>query len=165
MLISQADLARAAAVSRKTTTDWKAKGLLVLQGSRIDLEPTLARMKANHRGGHDIVARVTKAFSGPVTGNDEDVPPVLPLNGYAIGFVSGGQVAGQEIFAAVRSELAAVGSAPAFATQLLGRVLTVVCPILNEAAEEMGYVPEPELEGRPYFNPTTFDPDEPSGAG
>lgn len=96
--VSQAEYGRHRKVSRKTVTDWKAKGLLVLDGNgQIDVEKTdavLDERPANYRGGVTSNApkrgkgnkstgkrdRVTppRAFAPPPSddADDIDAPPI-----------------------------------------------------------------------------------------
>jgi hypothetical protein len=53
-LVSQAEFARMCDVSRKTVTTWAALGKLVMQGKRVDVEETEARMSRLHRVGSPI---------------------------------------------------------------------------------------------------------------
>ncbi len=69
MLISQADLARAADVSRKSITIWKKRGTVVMLGEMVDVEKTIAAMRRAKRGGPAMADKVTAALAGGVTGN------------------------------------------------------------------------------------------------
>lgn len=53
-LVSQAEFARMCEVSRKTVTTWASLGKLVMQGKRINLEETEARMTRLHRVGSPV---------------------------------------------------------------------------------------------------------------
>jgi hypothetical protein len=50
-LISPADFAKSLNVSRQTVYNWKARGLLVLAGSKIDAEASKARLQEHLRDG------------------------------------------------------------------------------------------------------------------
>ena len=87
MLISQADLARAAGVSRKTVTEWKARGTVVVQGKLVDVAKTVARLRQHHREGAAIADRVMTALGAGVTRNvtdqkgDAKLEPDAPTGG------------------------------------------------------------------------------------
>ena len=64
--MNQADFAELLGLSRNAITQWKKRGLVVLQGKLVDVEATFACIRANHRGGADIVtaARAKLASRG-----------------------------------------------------------------------------------------------------
>jgi hypothetical protein len=76
MLVTQADLSRAADVSRKTITQWKRRGSVVMQGDLVDVEKTLAAFRMYHRDGEERAEQVTAALAADetlVTGNAKTV--------------------------------------------------------------------------------------------
>lgn len=59
-LCTQAEFARMHEVSRKTATQWKARGWLVFKGDRVDVEASNARLKKYRRDGVTHPEKVTK---------------------------------------------------------------------------------------------------------
>ncbi len=93
MLITQADLARAAEVSRKSVTAWKARGTVVMQGEMVDVEATLAAMRRSKRGGPALADKVTAGLGHRVTGNS---PSVTGNSSAAPKVTRGGKVTDEE---------------------------------------------------------------------
>lgn len=83
--VSQADFARAHGVSRKTVTEWKAKGYIVVAEQGVDVEASDARLSGFRLGRfREIVAPemespLPRSLPGPLpeapAGNGDDVTP------------------------------------------------------------------------------------------
>ncbi|VVE01779.1 hypothetical protein [Pandoraea terrigena] len=79
---SQADFARRCNVSRKTVSEWKKAGRLVMQGDRVDVEASLSLMDRHRKGGAPssssaVTPTVTLADSGNSQGNKSS-PKAIP---------------------------------------------------------------------------------------
>lgn len=156
--VSQADLARAAGVSRKTITEWKVSGLVVLQGKSVDLGATLAKLRRCHRDGPAIADRVTAALAPSVTRN-RSTPRVTPSA--CVGNRLGAHLADPAERAVVEimpSTAYRVGAAAALAAHELGmpveaadRLLLQVTAAAMELAcmalDEAGIAPPPGASG------------------
>lgn len=68
--VTQADFARMCGVSRKTVTKWKARGLLALAGTLVEVEASRAKLERLRRDGVPEALRVKRVGvpdGGPVT--------------------------------------------------------------------------------------------------
>lgn len=71
-LVSQAEFARLHEVSRKQVTSWKAKGYLVLDGKKVDVEKSEENLKAKKLGRFKNV--LPDSVTQPPIGNEGNKP-------------------------------------------------------------------------------------------
>lgn len=65
--VNQAEFARLSGVTRNTVTKWKTRGWLVLQGDRVDVDASNARLKKYRRDGLPKGSEVTPKVTPRVT--------------------------------------------------------------------------------------------------
>lgn len=73
-LCTQAEFARMHEVSRKTATQWKARGWLVFKGDRVDVEASNARLKKYRRDGVTQSEKATKVTAKKATRRNDETP-------------------------------------------------------------------------------------------
>lgn len=66
-MVRESEFARQHSVTRNTVMKWKRRGWLVLQGDRVDVEASNARLKRYRRDGLAPGAKVTAEVTGKVT--------------------------------------------------------------------------------------------------
>jgi hypothetical protein len=90
-LASQAAIARALGLSRKTMTVWKQSGYLVMAGDLVDLAATAAQLRKTHRDGVSLAEKLIDLVTHAVTPEAEGNAPAVTrpiLEPYAEAVVS-----------------------------------------------------------------------------